>query len=237
MAGSDGAAVIFCLSQIHTGTVSVLAWLGAHEDCDGVLLSTEVYESGREPATVYHEHVRPDDRERGKIARSQVVLAWAHPTVIPLRDPLAALVSYRHRAVLTGQAGTTRYRPMEDVVDRWCLLAETEERFGGFEHIRYLAWDLPELESRRPDREGARMRSIGLWATAQALGLTDPAPSTAGLPRENSSGAYRLREAYDAGDLEALMSIRAVRHLRNREELLRPFLERRGYRDLLWWSS
>ena len=236
MAGSDGAAVIFCLSQIHTGTVSVLAWLGAHEDCDGILLSTEVYESGREPATVYHEHVRPDDREPRKIARSQVVLAWAHPTIIPLRDPLAALVSYHNRALVTGQVGTDLFRPVVDVVDRWLLLAETEERFEDFPNIRYLAWDLPELESRRPDREGARMRSAGLWAAAQAVGLTDPAPSRAGLPRENSSGAYRLREAYEAGDLEGLRILRGVGHLIDAEKILRPFLERRGYRDLLWWS-
>lgn len=230
--------MIFCLSELHTGTVSVLAWLAAHEDCDGVLLSTDVYESEpKRPATVYHEHVRPDDRERKKIARSQVVLAWAHPTIIPLRDPLAALVSYHHRAVQTGQIGTDYFRPIADVVERWKLLAENEERFDAFEHIRYLAWDLPDLESRRPEREGARMRSIGLWAAAQAVGLTDPAPSQAGLPRENSCGTYPLRDLYEQGDLESLRSIRAIGYLIDAEKELRPFLERRGYRDLLWWSS
>lgn len=229
--------MIFVLSELHTGTVSVLAWLAAHEDCDGVLLSTDVYTSGREPATVYHEHVRPDDRERRKIARSQVVLAWTHPTIIPLRDPLAAVLSYHHRAIQTGQIGTDRFRPLADVVDRWCLLAETEERFREFPNIRYLAWDLPDLESRRPEREGARKRSIGLWAMAQAVGLTDPAPSQAGLPRENSSGDYPLREMYEAGDFEELRTISAVGHLKDCEPILRPFLERRGYRDLLWWTS
>lgn len=222
--------MIFCLSEIHVGTVSVLSWLGAHEDCDGVLLSTEVYQSGREPATVYHEHVRPDDRDPSRIARSQVVLAWASPTIIPLRDPLAALVSYNHRAAHTGQISTELFRPVEDVVDRWRLLAETEERFEGFEHIRYLAWDLAS-HAGYPATFKAR-----LWETAQAVGLTDPAPSREGLGRENSSGDYRLRDAYQNGDLEALAEVEGLAYLRDAEEDLRPFLERRGYRDLLWWS-
>ncbi len=229
--------MIFVLSELHTGTVSVLSWLGAHEDCDGVLLSTDVYTSGREPATVYHEHVRPDDRLPRKMARTQIVLAWAHPTIIPLRDPLAAVLSYHHRAIQSGQIGTDLFRPLEDVVDRWCLLAETEERFDDFPNIRYLAWDLPDLESRRPEREGARMRSIGLWAMAQAVGLTDPAPSKAGLPRENASLGYPLRDMYEAGEFEELRTIAAVGYLKDCEPILRPFLERRGYRDLLWWTS
>lgn len=223
--------MIFVLSELHTGTVSILSWLGAHEDCDGILLSTEVYTSGREPATVYHEHVRADDREPRKIARSQVVLAWAHPTIIPLRDPLAALVSYQHRAEHSGRIGTDLFLPREDVVDRWSLLAETEERFQEFEHIRYLAWDL-EQAVRAPATFKAR-----LWETAQAVGLTDPAPSREGLGRENSSGDYPLRDAYEAGDLEGLSSVRGLDYLRDCEPVLRPFLERRGYRDLLWWSA
>ncbi len=230
--------MIFVLSELHTGTVSVLAWLAAHEDCDGILLSTEVYSSEpRRAATVYHEHVRRDDRFGTKMARTQIVLAWAHPTIIPLRDPLAAVLSYHHRAIVSGQIGTDLFRPIEDVVERWVLLAENEERFGDFPNIHYLAWDLPAIESRRPSREGARIRSIGLWATAQAVGLNDPAPSQAGLPRENASDPYPLRQAYEDGDLDCLRTIRAVGHLIAAESILRPFLERRGYRDLLWWTS
>lgn len=225
--------MIFVLSELHTGTVSVLAWLAAHEDCDGILLSTEVYMSGREPATVYHEHLRPDDRLPQKMSRTQIVLAWAHPTIIPLRDPLAAVLSYHHRAIQTGQIGTEMFRPLADVVDRWCLLAETEERFGEFPNIRYLAWD---LASANPTKNPATFKAR-LWDIAQGCGLTDPAPSKAGLPRENSSGDYPLREIYEAGDFEELRTIRAVGYLKDCEPILRPFLERRGYRDLLWWTA
>lgn len=217
--------MIFCLSQIHTGTNSVLAWLKAHEDCDGVLLSNEVYGSKQEPATVYHEHVRKDSRFNKQMCRTQIVMAWAHPTVIPLRDPLACVLSYHHRAIVTGQIGTDLFQPLQDVVDRWCLLAECEDRFEGAPGIFWMPWDIEHLVTKH-----------FLWHTARGLGLNDPVPSRGGLPCENSSGDYPLRKAYEDGDLECLRSIRAVNYLRDCEPVLRPFLERRGYANLLWWS-
>lgn len=220
--------MIFCLSQIHTGTNSVLAWLGAHEDCDGVLLSTGVYESLQEPATVYHEHVRKDARFNKQMCRSQIVMAWSNPTIIPLRDPLAALVSYQHRAEHSKRTGTDLFLPREDVVDRWCLLAECEDRFEGSTGIRWLPWDL--------ERFGT---AHFLWHTARGLGLNDPVPSRRGLPHSNGSGEYYLKTAYEAGDLAGLaakIGDRGLWYLQSCEPILRPFLERRGYANLMWWS-
>lgn len=217
--------MIFCLSQIHTGTVSTLAWLDAHEESDGVLLSTEVYESGDEPKTIYHEHIRRDHQDVSRMSRSQIVMAWNHPTIIPLRDPLAALISYQHRAEETGQIETGLFQPTSAIVDRWIMLAESEERIH---KVNYLAWDTFEtLEERR-----AR-----LWDTAQAVGLRDPKPSRSGLPKLNTSGDYPLKDAYRAGNFEALLiGVLGMAYLIKVESRLRPFLERRGYRDLLWWS-
>lgn len=224
--------MIFCLSQLHTGTVSVLAWLRAHEDCDGVLLSTDVYTSGSEPATVYHEHVRPDHQAADEcfMSRTQIVMAWAHPTLIPLRDPLAALVSYHHRAEVSGQISGLRYRPRLDIVDRWICLARAEPLFKNFEHVRYFAWDIFQTKEDRCSR---------LWDMAQTLGLQDPAPSRAGLPQENSSGDYELKRAYRRRDQHHLAGMMGAgyEYLVDSESILRPFLERRGYRDLLWWES
>ncbi len=222
--------MIFCLSQLHTGTVSCLAWLRAHEDCDGVLLSTEVYASGSEPATVYHEHVRADHQSEAHMSRTQIVMAWAHPTLIPLRDPLAALVSYHHRAEVSGQIDGLMYCPQLDVVDRWCCLAKAEPLFKSHEHVRYFAWDIFQTVEERNSR---------LQETARALGLQDPAPSRAGLPCENATGDYELKLAYRRGDrfhLAGMMGA-AYEYLVDSESILRPFLERRGYRDLLWWES
>ena len=226
--------MILCLSQIHTGTVSTLAWLDLHEESDGVLLSTEVYESLDEPKTIYHEHIRRDHQDVSRMARSQIVLAWNHPTIIPLRDPLAALISYQHRAEETGQIDTGLFQPTQVIVDRWIMLAESEERLR---KVNYLAWDLPAPHDRPPPK-GESIGPTGLWDTAQALGLRDPRPSRSGLPKLNTSGDYPLKDAYQAGDFEALfIGVLGIAYLIEAESRLRPFLERRGYRDLLWWRS
>jgi hypothetical protein len=156
------------------------------------------------------------------MSRSQIVMAWNHPTIIPLRDPLAALISYQRRAEDTGQIDTGLFRPATDIVDRWKMLAESEARLH---KVNYLAWDLPEF-----------VASSRLWDRAQAVGLRDPRPSRSGLPKLNTSGDHRLKDAYRAGDLAGLASVSALGYLIDAEETLRPFLERRGYRDLLWWS-
>ncbi len=227
--------MIFCLSQIHTGTNSVLAWLADHEDCDGVLLSTGVYQSKQEPATVYHEHVRPDSRFGKQMCRSQIVMAWAHPTIIPLRDPLAALVSYQHRAEHSKRIGTDLFLPREDVVDRWCLLAETEDRFEGSDNIHWLPWDLAHVSAQK----NPASYKASLWEIAKAIGFRDQAPSKAGLPCVNGSGEYWLKTVYEAGDLAGLaaeIGDKGLWYLQSKTEILRPFLERRGYANLLWWS-
>lgn len=231
MAREDGADLILCLSQIHTGTVSTLAWLDAHEESDGVLLSTEVYESADEPKTIYHEHIRRDHQDVSRMARSQIVLSWVIPTIIPLRDPLAALISYQHRAEETGQIETGLFQPTSVIVDRWIMLAESEARLH---KAHYLAWDL-EQASGVGDPESFKAR---LWDAAQAVGLRDPKPSRAGLPKLNTSGDYPLKDAYRAGNFEALLiGVLGMAYLIKVESRIRPFLERQGYRDLLWWRS
>ncbi len=215
--------MIFCLSQLHTGTNSTLEWLASHGDCRGVVLSTGVYsnQTGHRPTTVYHEHVRRDSRFNRQMCRTQMMMAWSHPTIIPLRDPLAALISYQHRAETSGRIETDLFLPREDVVDRWCYLAGDEPSH----RIQYLPLDLAEPPT-----------SDRLWEITVALGLSDPAPSAVGLTRENDSGDYYLKRAYRRGDMDPLEHhLIHLDYLRKAEPILRPFLEQRGYRDLMWW--
>jgi len=218
--------VIFCLTELHTGTNSVLAWLGQHSDCDGVLLSTEVLEPGHPKCTVYHEHIRPDYRFDQEMCRTQIVMAWTHPTLITIRDPLASLVSYQHRAERDGRKGTIEFQPIDHVVDRWCLLARSEDRFSESLNVRYLALDLFEPPGKTE-----------LWDTAQALGLKDDRPSMEGLPVENNSGEYYLKRLYADGHFDRLeIHLKGLDYLVDCQGILRPFLERRGYSNLLWWD-
>ena len=235
--------MIFCLSQIHSGTWSALAWLVRHQDVPGLLLSTGVYQilSGEktdpivmgselyteklEPGIVYHEHIRPDYRFSSSMDRSQLMLAAMHPTLIPMRDPLASLISYHSRAERSGQLDGQMYRPVDHVCMRWVLLA-TETALDRAQ-IVFLPWDLDDGPT-----------SAQLWWASQALGLKDREPSQDGWPHQNLSGESALKEAYRAKDANFIHGVigQPFVFLRNREPQLRPFLEGLGYRNLIWWS-
>jgi len=91
--------MIFCLSQLHTGTQTSLAWLCKHDEVDGMMLSTGVHklfglvdpadtvhdwESGRiherfSEGMVYHEHLRCDRFNPYRMNRTQLVMATIWP--------------------------------------------------------------------------------------------------------------------------------------------------------------
>jgi hypothetical protein len=243
--------VIYCLSQHHTGTWSTLAWVSQHDSVRGLITYPHIFdalerkddvihrmESGEMPSVwhptmVYHEHVRPDDRLLRRIDRAQVLLATMTPTVIPIRDPLAALISYQVRAE---REGRDDFDPAGQV-DGWIRLAETSDVFKEFAHIKFLCWDL----AAKMDRIG---RYTYLREIARDLGLAgdDDGPSAqcgVKVIRNNDLGRYALKRAYSRRDLTYIrrnVSNGGFEALRACRGILRPFLERLGYRDLLWWS-
>lgn len=251
--------MIFCLSQQHTGTWSTLAWVRDHKQVRGLVTFSHLFdalerreavvhpmESGDlkarwHPTMVYHEHVRPDRIDPFRIHRSQVLLASMTPTVIPIRDPLAALISYQVRAEMNGGPG---FDPIGQHIEGWLRLAETARTvLAEFGHIKFLCWDL----AGEMDRTG---RYIYLREIARDLGLTkgllgeigDGPSAQCGVKviRNNDLGSYPLKVAYQARDTAALragIAEGAFDYLALRERELRPFLEGLGYRNLLWWSE
>ena len=234
---------IFCLSQLHVGTWTTISWLCEHPDVKGLVLSTGVYDvlAGKDGEShamksgirresfhrkmVYHEHVRTDHRFSASMSRTQLMMAALFRTVIPLRDPLAALVSYQHRAEIDGRIGTEDFDPVGHVVFRWVVMA-TEESLKRCGPI-FLPWDT--LGKRSPESAARLLKGL-----AMMLGLFDG--PTGGI-WDNDSGDYLLRRAYDDGDLATLEDkVVGLKQLRNREPQLRPFLEGVGYKNLIWWS-
>jgi len=239
--------VIFCLSNVHTGTWSTIAWLVLHKEVNGLMLSTDVYdvvnwkrtvpqmqESGTyhqkfHPSMVYHEHIRPDHWFEKEMSRTQIVLAATNPTVIPIRDPLLSLISYQNRAVIHAKVGTQGFLPVFHVIDRWVLLAEKFDTLRRYDHIQFLCWDI--LGSPASDE---------LFNVSRALGMKDQTPCLVGEDMMNNSmGDYPLKKAYQDGDAKTLkccLDEDGFRRLVNKEKILRPFLECLGYTNLLWWS-
>ncbi len=246
--------MIFCLSPHHTGTWSTLAWISKHREVHGLVTAAHLFdalakndecvhemESGLmrdewHPQMVYHEHVKADGREKFMVNRTQVLIASVTPTVIPIRDPLATLISYQHRGEKDGRVGTDpTWDPKTHMVDRWVRLAVTSrDVFKNFAHVRFLCWDLLGLMDRFEIVDH-------LVDISTDLGLVDALPSVKcarNMINNNNLGAYDLKRAYLKGDLDFInenVSNGGVLELMQNTDILRPFLEGLGYSKLMWW--
>ncbi len=245
--------MIFCLSQHHTGTWTTLDWIQRHQEIGGLITAAHLFDTIErngdgmmfqpieggpvqpkwDPTMVYHEHISTDGPEPTRINRTQVLIATVTPTVIPIRDPLAALVSYQHR--LDTEQPADR-RTTGHFVDRWIRLAETARAiFKDYAHVRFVCWDLIGMMEKFD-------RFEHLAGISADLGLVDVRPSlecAKRMIRNNDLGDYPLKTAYRTGDLDfirAKVSDGGYDSLTENVASLRPFLEDLGYRDLQWWS-
>lgn len=246
--------MIFCLSQQHTGTWSSLSWLNGHQEVQGFIQDRYVYqalngekivhkvESGTyaerfHPDMVYHAHIeteRSEEENEIRINRMQMMLLATHATLIPMRDPLASLVTYQKWGERDGLGdGDEEFSPRSHV-DGFCAIAGSFKTIRRFAHCRFLCWDL------LPDDRGKRL--IHLLDVAKDLGLRDSVPSLDWSDGriDNTAGEYPLKTAYkqmNLGDLSDGISEGGFEYLEGKEAVLRPFLEELGYRDLLWWRG
>ncbi len=252
--------MIYCLTQHHTGTWSTLAWVLKHQGVDGFLTKEHIFdilepsppdqesgvypvhpmESGElvekfDPRLVFQEHIRLDPTKMDRIDGTQVMICLVNPTVIPIRDPLASLVSYQRRAERAGRTPENGFAPRSHV-ESWVALAQTWEHIlKNFAHVRFMPWDLLGKGDRFEVAEK-------LFEISTALGLRDGTPSLTcarEMIHNNDLGTYPLKEAYLEGDLEKVregVSDGAVNLLISKQKLIRPFLEFLGYPLLMWWT-
>jgi len=254
--------MIYCLTQHHTGTWSTLAWILNHQRVQGFLTTQHIFdilepsepyqssgvypvhpmESGElveefHPSMVYHEHIRLDPEKPERIDRSQVLIATVTPTVIPIRDPLLALISYQNRAEKANRTSENGFAPRSHV-DSWVALAQTcRKTLCNFAHVKYISWDLIEWDP-------LKTRSLRhLLEVASALGLDgDVGPSfdcVENVIHNNNGGNYELKQAFQSGDFAYIkknISQDAVTYLQEKQGTMIPFLESLGYRDLMWWT-
>lgn len=243
--------MILCLSIHHTGTWTSLSWLQSHRDVKGFLQEAHAHdalagdevvhhvESGDyperfHPMMVYHEHLNRDrNSKRLRIAAGQMILLATHPTLIPIRDPLASLVTYQHWADRDGRSAEigARFSP-RIFVDTWCALAASWPTISRFAHVRFVTWD----------RMLPGEMAVYLEGVRKNLGLKDGGPAKAWADheiRDNDGGHYPLKDAYLAGQSNVLrkgIAENGYNYLVAQALHLRPFLEALGYQDLQWWS-
>ena len=244
--------MIYCLSIHHTGTWTSLSWLNAHKDVKGFVQEAHAHqalegdeavvhrvESGEypekfHPMMLYHEHIARDPRsDLARIAAHQMIMLATTPTLIPIRDPLAALVTYQKWAERDGRinGGPEVFSPTV-FVDTWVALAGSFETIKKFGHVRFVCWD-----NLRPG--WAQEYLLGV---EKDLGLKDrrPAKRWNRAPiHDNVAGHYRLKDAYEAKAANVLrkgISENGYNYLISKGLQLRPFLEELGYRNLQWWG-
>lgn len=243
--------MIYCLSIHHTGTWTSLSWLNAHRDLKGFVQKAHAHETlaGQEvvhkvesgeyrehfdPLMLYHEHIDRDPRsDLDRIAAHQMIMLATTPTLIPIRDPLASLVTYQKWAERDGRinGGPEVFSP-KVLVDTWVALAGSFETIKKFGHVRFVCWD-------RLTPEWATEHLLGV---EKDLGLTDRRPAlgwVAAPIHDNDAGPYRLKDAYKAGAANALrkgISENGYNYLVSKGLQLRPFLEELGYQNLQWWG-
>src|SRR3990167_7085295 len=223
---------IFLLTVQHTGTWWTINTLRTHPDIKGFahirnvlnlhlgmpltgidagIPSTESL--SQDGINLLHTHwFRVYEKGRWQWDTMSDALVVLVPTIMPLRDPLLSLLTRHNR--------DSWMYPHTDLLDEWIRLA------GCGLPIEYFKMDLyAESEFLQA------LHNVGLAVPRDWVQFIDRTTV------DNTSGNYVLKEAYYDGNKRYIQS--AVPDMWSRltaaESYLRPFLERHGYSNLLWW--
>lgn len=168
--------------------------------------------------TLLYEHYFPSDKpfDRWYPQSPSEFLMTVLPTLSPLRDPLLCMIRAWHRE--------PPLYPYDWLIDAWIHAARRGDTLG----VKFWCME--------PFHKGGFLQAV------QDVGLPTPPRWVEGLEpqiRINSTpGDCDLREAYQNRDIIVLRKRLATpwRRLQEAEPILRPFLEKRGFKNLMWWS-
>ena len=207
----------------HTGTNWLLEFLRPHFEHvvqTTELVKTESYQRDASGVVLGlsmrgHDLVWGHVREREKQLMFALAAAGV-PVIVPVRDPLLALCSTRnHFPAGDGDSWFFEAWKLWAAMDDWGPTYVPIDRMDGS--------DLDEV-------------LVALHASDDVESIEAQLVS----PPVNSQGDYPLRIHYDARNKHALRGALGAplwERLLTMEPLLRPILERLGYRDLLWWTG
>lgn len=209
----------FVLSVQHTGTwfaISLIRlWKSAHFE-ELKLAVPERMKRGVKPDFFSHLHHHCDSR----ICELNDTVLQNHKTVLPVRDPLLSLITRQSRHP------TWRHRY---IVDGFCWMAEREDA----ENAHFYPVDLGD------DADSRFRRTL---AVAEHWGMPPVAEMGEFAKRwekQNATGSNWMKVAYRNRRLSEIcdQGLRnEIEYLQSCEGVIRPFLERQGYKDLIWWS-
>lgn len=225
----------------------VLCCHDIHEVIDGVTkISHDFDQGGKNTIVLLQGHVR-----KGNFTSDTLLISDDHtrslvdafPTVVSLRDPLRMVLTWDIR---------NRQNPDKDeealrMIDSFCFLASLHQYKT--ENIVFFPVDLYSNKS-------LEERTVAVQSMLDCLSIQDPQwPLLNELIRHNPVNVgswvrnlkkYRENEDYgmeveayihsqNFGKLKELLPA-PIDYLQQKKDVLRPFLESQGYKDLLWWN-
>lgn len=205
------------LSIEHTGTFFVLRLLKQHQDTSELVLARHLPAPACERRRILHAHIDDDYSPYERVDDLKAV-PQGNPTVVPVRDPVKTLLTMAKR----GWEGPHIVRRMQDY-----------KRLAEFEGVYYVPVDTERTEAERYTLLHDCLLFCNLTVQTYAKEMAKH------WPKENSSYmSSPEEEAYLRGDPFPLRAKHpcALGALLDARDVLVPFLEARGYKDLSWWT-
>ncbi len=229
--------VIVLASINHTGTFFVEHFFRNHSAVDACVGLTQVIKNDtllfrRVGSGAYEEGLRPAGTTlvQGHLNNNNVrhlqLLSLFNPMIVPMRDPLLALIS------------TVVRNPGNDPMHQVDQLLALGDCFIRMQHVYqpfFLPVDLLAKETGVKRYEALRDMQHHCGIKAEVDYTRDVAKSWEYV---NSGGDYGLKRSYVEGDKKPIWAKLAapIGIMQSYEDKVRPMLENIGYRDLLWWS-
>jgi hypothetical protein len=224
--------MITLLSIPNTGTWFLLDFFMQHSQIDRTISFEEgfwgigrneitrssfEYENVNTERSVYRRHIL-GNKTHGEID----LLCIGHKAVIPMRDPLASLITRKARNPLD---------PMYEHIDAFEYVATSPHVSRSF----IFPIDTPEFVESFDYRFDQGLDLLKYCDLSPDGYVTDWARWN---KPQNTIGKYPEKDAYNAGELAGATKgcVGEFLYLKSKESVLRPFLEGLGYENLIWWG-
>ena len=255
----DGTRFIYLQTVQHTGSWFMLAFLSSHPDVGGVIVEPNVLQSitgafsrinkgngSSDPdvpegfvlgkVNILFSHIASHsfaDPDPYICPRQMMTpLASDHPLVVPLRDPLLAMITHKRRI-----PDFVNFR-LEHKKRTWMLYFRFLTGVAPHKAIIWVPIDILESHNERCEKLVQVLAGYGLAVTEEDRARCMDWAKKWPICRSKVASSDPAKVAYYARDLdwfEANMS-HELAALREIQGDLRPLLEVAGYSNLLWWG-
>lgn len=250
---------IFLTTLVHSGTWFLLYFFHTHPEVDGVLETR--FLSGASYLTGQAEHHTGVGRleiplERGIVIEkfvpggvnvlhchffneiqplttgSILALMLMCPSVVTLRDPLLSVISSVDKIGIGKKLEERLEVSILQLVKDFRSLGECIGNISKVSAPVLFPIDVPVTVDSRYELLTRVLDHVGLQNKSHAKMWAEK------WPLVNSRGSHPLKDAYMRRDAEFIKGTipKTWSLLRSYQSSLRPFMERNGYKNLMWWS-